>query len=347
MLYFQLLFLLFTVSLFSQSIVIDDLKYKANLWDKEEEKEERQRQEIAREIFIRNENDLIECKGRIKRGENSKSLVPFSYKNKSIEDIGEFNNEAVGLLERNETGDWSEAGSMLNAMISFDPLFFPARYNYGRFLYMQKNFKEAGYEFIQAKNITPSYYRSYLHLGQIYIYLGKKQNAEKYWKQAVLLNPVNDEANLALAEMYWKEGLITRAKEKIKEADKANDPIEETIIRRQAPPFPVLDFTRAVENPNASPNPKIAEALMNFHQEKYALAYKIFKSIDTTNLNKEKIPYLKKMHYYFAESAIKILDQKTAAVHYAEMLKYQFDPFFQEIAASTVERKKNLASSVK
>ena len=86
---------------------------------------------------------------------------------------------------------------------------------------------------------------------------------------------------------------------------------------------------------------------MNFHQEKYALAYKIFNSIDTKNLNKEKIPYLKKMHYYFAESAIKILDQKTAASQYAEMLKYPFDPFFQEIAANTVVRKQNLAASVK
>jgi tetratricopeptide (TPR) repeat protein len=345
MLYFQLLFLFFAVGLFSQTVVIDDLKYKTILWD--DEKDEFHKKEFTRGSFLKNENDLILCKGRMWKGNPPNSLLAFTYKEKSIENMGEFNNEAVKLLERNEEGNWSEANSMLNAMISFDPLFFPARYNYARFLYMQKSFKEASYEFIQAKNIIPTYYRTYLHLGQISIYLGKKQDAEEYWKQAVWRNSLNDEATLALAEMYWKEGLIERAKERIKEADKVNDATEATIIRRQTPAFPVLDFTRAAENPNANPNPKIAEALMNFHQEKYALAYKIFKSIDTANLNKEKIPYLKKMHYYFAESAIKILDQKTAATQYAEMLKYPFDPFFQEIAASTVTRKMNLASSVK
>ena len=53
------------------------------------------------------------------------------------------------------------------------------------------------------------------------------------------------------------------------------------------------------------------------------------------------------MHYYFAESAIKILDPKTAATQYAEMLKYPFDPFFQEVASNTVTRKQSLAASVK
>lgn len=76
------------------------------------------------------------------KGNPPNSLLAFTYKEKSIENIGEFNNEAVKLLERNEEGDWSEANSMLNAMISFDPLFFPARYNYARFLYMQKASKK-------------------------------------------------------------------------------------------------------------------------------------------------------------------------------------------------------------
>ena len=345
MLYFQLLFLLVTISLFSQTYVIDEIEYRNLLW--EDADDEFNKSTFAKGSFFKNENDLIVCKGRMWKGNPPKSLTSFTYKNTPIENIGKFNNQAVELLERNGLGDWSEASSMLNAMISFDPLFFPARYNYGRFLYLQKNFKEASYEFTQAKNIIPAYYRNYLHLGLIHIYLGKKQEGEQYLKHAAWRNEFNNEALVYLAEIYWKEGLITRAKEMIKEADKQTDNIEATIIRRQKPAFPVLDFTKAIENPNANPNPKIAEALLNFHEEKYALAYKIFKSINTANLNKEKVPYLKKMHYYFAESAIKILDPKTAAAQYAEMLKYPFDPFFQEVESKTVVRKQGLAASVK
>jgi tetratricopeptide (TPR) repeat protein len=344
MLYFQFLFFVLALSIYSQTIVIDEIEYKTILWGKEEEFS---LNEFTRGSFFKNENDLIVCKGRMWKGNPPKSLTPFTYKNTRIENIGEFSNRAVELLERNEEGDWTEANSMLSAMISFDPLFFPARYNYGRILYMQKKFKEASYEFIQAKNIIPEYYRNYLHLGLISLYLGSNQNAEDFLKQAAWRNSLNNEANIYLAEIYWKEGLITRAKQFIQEAEKVNDNTEATIIRRQKPTFPVQDFTKEKENPNKNANPRIAEALLYFHQEKYFLAYKIFKSIDTLSLNKNKVPYLKKMHYYFAESAIKILDSKTASIEYAEMLKYPFDPFFQEVEAKTVERKKNLASSIK
>lgn len=344
MLYFQLLFLLLLPNLFSQSIVIDEIQYKTILWGKEED--DFLKGEFAKGSFFKNENDLVVCRGRMWKGNPPKSLSTFSYKDTVITNIGEFNNRAVELLERNERGDWAEASSMLHAIISFDPLFFPARYNYGRFFYLQKNFKESKSEFIQASNIIPAYYRSYLQLGLISLYLGKKLEAEGYLKQAVRKSEFNNEALIYLAEIYWKEGLVTRAKEYINEADKLDENLLPTIIRRQKPAFPVLDFTTVIENPNANPNPKIAEALLYFHQEKYALAYKIFKSIDTNHLNKEKVPYLKKMHYYFAESATKLLDTKTAAAQYSEVLKYPFDPFFQEVTFNSVVKKQNLAANV-
>lgn len=53
------------------------------------------------------------------------------------------------------------------------------------------------------------------------------------------------------------------------------------------------------------------------------------------------------MHYYFAETAIKLLDYKTATSQYDAMLKFPFDPFFQEVSMATVERKKNLTASIK
>ncbi|HMV46076.1 MAG TPA: tetratricopeptide repeat protein, partial [Leptospiraceae bacterium] len=295
MLYFQLLFLLFVFQIFPQTIVIDDEKFQMNLWD--QELDQKQKVDFTKGSFLKNENDFILCKGRMWSGNPPKSTYLFTYREKQIDNIGQFNNEAIELIERNEEGDWSEANAMLSAMIQADPMFFPARYNYARFLFIQKKFQEASYEFLQARNIIPAYYRSYLHLGHIYLFLGEKQKAEEIYKEAAWRNPLNDEAHISLAEIYWKEGLITRARDRIKEADKTNDPTEATIIRRQKPAFPVLDFTKAIENPLANPNPKIAEALLYFHQEKYALAYKLFKSINTEHLNKEKIPYLKKMHY--------------------------------------------------
>lgn len=345
MVYFQFLFLLLVFCIYPQTVVIEDEKFNMLLWDDAHDK--KIKRDFPKGSFVRDKNDFIVCMGKMWEGNPPSSNFHFTYKEKQIQNIGEFNNEAIKLLERNEEGDWSEANSMLSAMINADPLFFPARYNYARFLYIQKKFKEASYEFLQAKNIIPVYYRIYLHLGQIYIYLGEKQKAESYFKEAVDKNPLGDEAHISLAEMFWKEGLIARAKERIKEADKTNDPTEATIIRRQRPAFPVLDFTHAKENPIANPNPKIAEALLYFHQENYALAYKLFKSINTEHLNKENIPYLKKMHYYYAESAIKLLDYKTATAQYEEMLRYPFDTFFQDVSAFTVERKRNFTASLK
>ena len=70
------------------------------------------------------------------------------------------------------------------------------------------------------------------------------------------------------------------------------------------------------------PNGILGLAKIHFKNKEYLKSIVLLKSIDTSS------EYDKSFHYYFAESAFKTGDYKTAVVQYETLLKFKNDRFF-------------------
>lgn len=305
---FQFLFLSLSL-LHSQTIKINEEEYKTILYGEDEIFGEG---EFARGSFFKNESDFIICKGRLFKGNPPKSRIEFQYQNETILNTGEFNNKAVELFETNQSNNFEEAISMMNALRDFDPVFFPARYNLGRFYFHRKKFFEAEWEFKKARELIPEYYRIYLHLAKLNSIQSKNKDAEILYAKATKLNPFHNEVFIYLIIIALKDKMESRANRLLKEAENRED----------------------------KTNAKIAKAILFFEKENYYQTYKILKEIDYKNLDKDKANYFKPMHYYLAVSAEKIFDKPNANLHYSEMLKYPFEIIFQEISYENLLKKK-------
>ena len=269
--------------------------------------------EFARGSFFKNESDFIICKGRLFKGNPPKSRIEFQYRNETILNMGEFNNKAVELFETNDRNNFNEAISMITALRDFDPVFFPARYNLGRFYFHTKKFSEAEWEFKKARELIPEYYRTNLHLAKLNLIQNKNKDAEILFAKATKLDPFHNEAFIYLIILAYQDKMESRANRLMKEAESRED----------------------------KTNAKIAKAILFFQKENYYQTYKILKEIDFRNLDKEKAIYYKALHYYLAYSAEKIFDKPTANLHYTEMLKYPFEILFQEISYENLKKKKS------
>jgi tetratricopeptide (TPR) repeat protein len=306
---FQFLFISLTV-LNSQTIKIDEEEYKTILYGENEIFSEG---EFARGSFFKNESDFIICKGRLFKGNPPKSRIEFQYKNETILNMGEFNNRAVELFETNNQNNFAEAILMMEALRDFDPVFFPARYNLGRFYFHTKKFFEAEWEFKKARDLIPEYYRTNLHLAKLNLIQNKNKDAEILFAKATKLDPFHNEAFIHLIMLAHQDKMESRANRLVKEAENRDD----------------------------KTNAKIAKAILFYQKENYYLTYKLLKEIDFRNLDKEKVNYFKAMHYYLAVSSEKIFDKTTANLHYTEMLKYPFEILFNEINYENLKKKKS------
>jgi tetratricopeptide (TPR) repeat protein len=266
--------------------------------------------------FIYHTADFILARGRLFQGAPPASTSGFTYAGKTISNSGEWNNEAVRLAQTGLVPDRLEAKKMLEAGVRFDPQFFPFRYNYGRLLSIDLKYKDALFQFEYAKAEMPEYFKTYLHIGILSEMTGEFYYAIEQYKIAAKKNPYDTEALIRLSDYYIASGLKNRAYLYLNEASKIQD---------------------------SSPNVKLGYARIEMEKGNYHIAYKIFSKTSLSSQEGKPIPYDKKFHYYFAETASKVTDYEIAEREYTKMLSFPNDPFFASVSAKVIARRRDIA----
>nr|WP_246057481.1 hypothetical protein [Leptospira gomenensis] len=266
--------------------------------------------------FLRTEQDFILTAGRNWKGKPPASRGSFVFEGKEILNCGNFNNEAVLLLETGKEEERVKAVSMLESGSKFDPKFFPFRYNLGRAYHLEKKYQKSIIQFEYAASEIPEYYRTFIHLGTLYEIVREPINATILWRKAAALNRFHTEALLLLADHYIRTDLRNRALLYIKEAAKIDE---------------------------QSPDARLGKARIELLSSKDLYAYRILKNTELVDDLGRKKQYNRKFHFFFAETASKVGDYVTAADQYEQLLKFPNDPFFSEFSYKVIERRRDLA----
>ncbi len=299
-------------SLFGQK-QIGNKKYIEILWGKDEEFDT---SDFPDGSFIYHNSDFILARGKLFSGNPPSSFGSFIYDQKTVTNSGEWNNEAIRLVLTGLEKDRLEAKRMLEAGVKFDPQFFPFRYNLGRMYSIDLKYKEALIQFEYAKAEVPDYFKTYLHIGILSEITREVHYAIDHYKTAFKKNPYDTEALIRLSDHYISTGLKNRAFLYLQEAEKIQE---------------------------ASPNVKLGYARLEMERGNYHIAYKIFLKTTLTSQEGKPVPYDKKFHYYFAETASKVTDYEMAEQEYTKMLAFPNDPFFATVSAKVIARRRDIA----
>lgn len=256
--------------------------------------------------FKVSDDDFIVTTGQFFQGQPPSSRGSFVYKGQKITNSAIWNNETIQLLATKEK--LNEAINRLEAGIKFDPHFFPFRYNLGRLYASADQKNKAIEEFDYAKLEMPDYYKTYIHLANLY----HANTSEELLKKAFALNQYNTQALLLLAEYSLNDNLLTRANSYLAEAQKI-DP----------------------ENPDV----KLGLAEIKLKNKELEQAYAIFKNTNTVMVSGKFKSYNRKFHYHFGMTAYNLMDYTTAKDQFTILLKYPFDPFFNYIPYSSILKK--------
>ena len=217
--------------------------------------------------------------------------------------VAEENNIAAGLiLERK----YREAADVLYAALANSPLFFPYRYNLGLCHLNINELDKALLHFTKAKQLIPEFSGTYLQTG--YIYCRKRRNMEaiRDFREAIRQNRRELDALVLIGDIYYANSEFSMAG-KYYNASLIIDP----------------DFSNAL----------LGRAKLLFAEKEY------LKTIEEIKKIKISAEYNKALHFYYAESACKIADYKTAEEQYSTLLKYPADKFFLTTPQSIIERK--------
>ena len=205
---------------------------------------------------------------------------------------GKENNRGAELMIQ---GRWSEAAEILENGLLHAPLFFPYRYNLGICCLYLNRLEISRMHFTKAEQLVPEYYRTYLQLGYIYGRWNRESEALHYFRHALKLHPRELNTYILMGDIYFNRKQLSTAKKYYEEALSLN---------------------------SIYPNGLLGLAKIHFINEEYVKAIVQIKSVDLSGA------YDKSLHYYYAESAFKTGDYKTAAREYENLLKYRNDRFF-------------------
>jgi tetratricopeptide (TPR) repeat protein len=205
---------------------------------------------------------------------------------------GAANNRAAELMV---TGNFSEALTILEEALTHAPLFFPFLYNAGICTLYMNRLQASLIYFRKAAQLVPEYSNIYLQTGYIYGRLNRESEALEQFRSGLKKNPRELNTYILIGDIYFNRNQLRTAKK-----------YYETTITLQ----------------HSFPNGLLGLAKIHFKNEEYIKAIVLLKSIDTS------IDYDKSYHYYFAESAFKTGDYKTAVEQYETLLKYRNDKFF-------------------
>lgn len=205
---------------------------------------------------------------------------------------GNANNRAAELMM---IGNFAEALEVLEEGIAHAPLFFPFRYNAGICTLYLNQLQISLMHFTKASQLVPEYWKIYLQTGYIYGRLNKESLALEQFRIGLKKNPRDLNTYILMGDIYFTRNQLRTAQK-----------YYETTITLQ----------------NSFPNGLLGLAKIHFKNEEYVKAIVLLKSIDTS------AEYDKSYHYYFAESAFKTGDYKTAVEQYETLLKFKNDRFF-------------------
>jgi len=220
---------------------------------------------------------------------------------------GTENNRAAELMLE---GKWIEAAKILENGLLHAPLFYPYRYNIGIcYLYLNK-LNVSRMHFTKAVQLVPEYYRTYLQLGYIYGRWNKQSEALDYFRKALRLHPRELNTYILMGDIYFNRKQLSAAKKY---------------------------YEAALELNHTFPNGLLGLAKIHFLNEEYIKTIVLLKSVDLSG------EYDKALHYYYAESAFKTGDYKTAAREYETLLKFKTDRFFLINSALLINHKLELS----
>lgn len=220
---------------------------------------------------------------------------------------GKENNRAAEFMLE---GKWSEAVVILENGLLHAPIFYPYRYNIGIcYLYLNK-LDISLMHFTKAIHLVPEYYRTYLQLGYIYGRWNKQSEALDYFRKALKLHPRELNTYILMGDIYFNRKQLSTAKKY---------------------------YEAALELNHLFPNGLLGLAKIHFINEEYVKTIILLKSVDLS------AEYDKALHYYYAESAFKTGDYKTAAREYETLLKYKTDRFFLINSALLIKHKLELS----
>jgi len=217
------------------------------------------------------------------------------------------NNGAADLMAE---GNFREASGLLLDALKRAPLFLPFRYNLGICYIYLNQLNTAQLHLTKALYLLPRYSKTHIQLGYIYDRYGKGDIAMDYFKNAIRINPKELNALIYIGDVYYNRKQITMAEK-------------------------YYDQALLVEP--RFPNGLLGKAKIHYYREEYFKAIVQIKSISTAG------EYDRSLHYYFAESAFKLRDYKTAFEQYEKLLHYRNDRFFLVNSAGLIKHKMELS----
>ena len=220
---------------------------------------------------------------------------------------GSVNNKAAELMEE---GNFAEALTLLKDGLNNAPLFFPFLYNAGICTIYLNQLRVSIIYFTKATQIAPEYWKTYLQLGYIYGRLNKENEAIEQYRIGLKKNPREINTYILIGDIYYDRNQLRIAKRY---------------------------YEAAIQLQHLFPNGLLGLAKIHFKNEEYIKALVLLKSIDTST------EYDKSYHYYFAESAYKTGDYKTAIEQYEILLQFKNEKFFLVYPIQLIKHKLELA----
>ncbi|MCL2154526.1 MAG: hypothetical protein FWH53_02555 [Leptospirales bacterium] len=220
---------------------------------------------------------------------------------------GSVNNNAAELMEE---GKFSEALTLLQDGLNNAPLFFPFLYNAGICTIYLNQLRASIIYFTKAAQIVPEYWKIYIQLGYVYGRLNKENEAINQFRIGLKKNPREINTYILIGDIYYERNQLRIAKRY---------------------------YEAAIQVQHLFPNGLLGLAKIHFKNEEYIKAIVLLKSIDTS------VEYDKSYHYYFAESAYKIGDYKTAVEQYEMLLQFKNEKFFLVNPIRLIQHKLELA----
>jgi tetratricopeptide (TPR) repeat protein len=217
------------------------------------------------------------------------------------------NNRAGDLML---SGDYGGAVTVLERALRHAPLFVPFRYNMGLCLIHLHRLRDSMEHFKRAQAMVPEFYKIYMQTGYIYQRWNRENSAIDEFRKAVKYNPKELDAIVGIGNIYYERNQLESAR-KYYEAALRIDPF--------------------------FPNGLLGSAKIHFKREEFTKTIVLLKSIDMVK------DYDRSLHYYYAESAYRQKDYKTAAAQYAVLLTFRNDRFFLTNSSFLIEHKLELA----
>jgi Tfp pilus assembly protein PilF len=126
-----------------------------------------------------------------------------------------FFNEATKASEKK---DYGKAIELLQKIVESDPGDFPAWAEFGRALFIQKNFDEAEKAYLHALSVHSNYTVALISLGRLRIVRKNFEGALDVLSQALKIDPTSAQANYFLGDLYLRIKLGSKAVPYLNEA---------------------------------------------------------------------------------------------------------------------------------